>query len=346
MKHNLSIIDADSIIYLVASRFKDVRVKSIALNALDDFIMDILKVTYAKEYFGFFGKMGGAKNFRYDVAKTKPYKGNRGDKADWYLYWEKIMKKHMENVWHFTPVEYVEADDMCTFYGTLYKGNPKYGKIIVCSPDKDLKQLGGIWHYDYWKRSSEYISETKGEQNLYRQCIEGDGTDNVQGLLGCGKTVAKAHVHQFNDANISKLPEATKQFFKTYLHETLPAKQLKSAEKVYLANHKLSFNISRYTKQTKAAALQLFRMGGQAFKPKDDDYYISQFDEMYELVYMLRTIEEINVFWKEYKVIIPVVEEYMDWGIIDSEKELLDAPIIEEDFTDTFDFLDDEFEDL
>jgi 5'-3' exonuclease len=349
MKHNLAIIDADSLIYLVASKYKTLKVRSSALNDLDAFIMDILKVTYSKEYFGFFGKINGKRNFRYDLAKTKPYKGTRGDKKDWYLYWEKILKNHMENVWGFTPVEYVEADDLCTAYAEKYKENHKYGKIFICSPDKDLKQIENTWVYDYKKRIFEFIDKVKAETNLYAQCIEGDSADNVPGLPKCGETAAKEFKKRYTEENIKDIRKDIELYFKEYLHVIYPEKLAKAAEKEYLANYKLTQGLKRFTKKTKNEALRFFNQGGKLFVPPNEDYYKIQFKEMYNLVLMLRTIKDIQKYWKDYKETKPIKEKYMDWDAIDKEKELIDYGLEDNEFADDVSFLSDDdidFDDL
>ncbi|MCK5788223.1 MAG: hypothetical protein KAH32_04465 [Chlamydiia bacterium] len=344
MKSALAIIDADSIIYLVASKYKEAKVRSSALNSLDDFIMDILKVNYAKEYFGFFGKIKGGKNFRYELATTLDYKGNRGDKEDWYLYWEKVMKNHMEQVWGFIPVEYVEADDMCTIAATAYVGNPKYSKVIICSPDKDLKQQPDVWIYNYKKRTTEYINEEKGLRNLYTQCIEGDSADNIPGIPGVGEKGANEFIASV--ANYKHLHKAVKAFFVEMHHTIIPEKKAKSAEKIYLANYKMSMGITRFTKATKLQALQAFPKGGKMFMPSVAKFGENQFDEMLSLVYMLRTPEELQAFWPGYKLPKPVKEKYIDWKEVDLELQLMEEGIEEEDFGDVEDLFEDDFAEI
>jgi 5'-3' exonuclease len=342
IKHNLTIIDADSIVYLVGYRFKDVRIKSSALNALDDFIIDILKSTYSKEYIGVFGKHKGAKNFRYDIAKTKPYKGNRPASPDWYIYWEKIMKNHMEKIWKFIPVEYVEADDVCATLANHYKNDPKYGRVFVASPDKDLKQIGGVWNYNYEKRSTKFITEREGDIFLYKQSLQGDGSDNISGAEGFGKkSIEKAFEHITDKTNLYKY---TKEIFKTWYHETLPAKQMKAAEKTYLINYKAINNIKRFNKKLKEEALQLFNKGGTIFKPSDKNYGENKFKEMLSLVYMLKTEAEIQLHWKDFKIFLPTVDEYIDWETVDQEKELIEGDALVDDFDEDFDFLNEDFD--
>lgn len=342
MKSNLSIIDADSLVYLVAVKYKTLKVRSSALNDLDDFIMDILTTTYSKHYFGFFGKINGKRNFRYDVAKSLPYKGTRGDKEDWFIYWEPILKNHMENIWGFTPVEYVEADDMCTAYAEKYKGDAKFNDVFICSPDKDLKQIEGTWVYDYKKRETTYIDVVKAQTNLYGQCIEGDTADNVQGLPGCGVKARDEFISLYTEANIKNIEKDTKQYYKEYLHETLPTKQANKAKKQYLIDYKAYKGIKRYTKKIKQEALMHYQVSPDMFRPDRDDYYLTHFNEIFTLVLMLRTLEDVKVYWKDYVEIKPIKEKYIKWEKIDQEKELIDFGLEDNTFADDVSFLSDE----
>lgn len=336
MKSNLSIIDADSIIYLIGSKYKLARVRASALNSVDEFIMSILENTYAKHYIGTFGKINGGKNFRYDVAKTSPYKGTRGDKEDWFKYWEPIMKNHMEKVWGFIPAEYVEADDICTFYGTKYKDDPKFGKVFICGVDKDLKQLGDVWHYNYRTHQSKFISEVEGDKFLYQQSVEGDSADNIPGVPGVGEITA---TELFKNVTGTVLKSYAISIFDEYINEIIPKNKEKAALNNYLKAYKIQHQIKRYTKSTKAAAMITFNAGG-IFKPPAG-YSTKLFEEMYALVYMLRTEEEIKVHWKDFIAIEPVKEKYMDWDKIDKNKELIDFGMEDEDFSDDITFLDD-----
>jgi len=348
MKYNLAIIDADSIIYLVGSKFKDVRVKSLGIKSMDDFIEDILKTTMSRYYVGFFGKIKGAKNFRYSIAETRGYKGTRPEKPEWFEFWEPILKKHMEMAWGFMPTEYVEADDMCTMYATKYEDSKDYDKIIICSPDKDLRQKGNVWIYDYRTREFEYISEVDATKNLAYQMILGDSTDNIPGLPGKGKVAAEEFINSLTHTNPSTILQAVKDYYKKYLHEEYPAKLVKTAEKTYLNNYKLSHGIKRFTKKLKNEALQYFNVGGKMFIPENTDFYKDYYDEMYALVYMLRTEEEIKDKWPGIKFVKPQKEEVMNWEAIEERHNLIhgdDAEILES-FDEDLGYLeDDEFDD-
>lgn len=345
MKYNLAIIDADSLVYLIGSKYKTIKVRASALNALDDIIMDILKVSYAKEYFGFFGKTNGAKNYRYDIAKTKPYKGTRPAKEPWYVYWEPILKNHMEKVWKFTPVEYIEADDICLTYAEVYKNNPNYLKIIVCSPDKDLKQMEDTWNYDYRNRIMSFIPAEVAVANLFTQCIEGDTADNIQGLPGCGKKAAEVFKTTITGFSYDKAKKATLTYYAEYLNVTLPIKQVKQEEKKFLIKYKEDNNLSRFNKDTKKAALAEFNKDGNLCIPKNKKAYIDLFDENLALLYMLRTITDIQKYWKTYIEEKPNKEIYMDWEQIDKDRELIDVGLNDNNFDDDEAFLTD-FDDL
>ena len=170
-EHNLTIIDADSLIYIIGASLDTVQLEPLGIMKLDEFIGDILIATKAKRYIGYFGGKGG-KNFRYAVAVTKPYKGNRKkEKPEWFEFWEPVLKAHMENVWRFQPVLNVEADDACTIAANKYRG--KYAKITIASPDKDLRQLGDMHFYDYGKQTENYISNEEGMRRICSQLITG-----------------------------------------------------------------------------------------------------------------------------------------------------------------------------
>ena len=331
VKTNLCVIDADSIIYIIASKYSRIKIKSAALADVDDFIADILKKTYSKEYIGYFGKIGGAKNFRYNIAKTKPYKGTRSEKEDWYIYWEKIIKKHMANVWKFIPVEYVEADDMCVIAATKFKKTGKYARVYIASPDKDLRQAGDTWFYNYGKRIEEFITKDQGLRNFYIQTIVGDTTDNIQGIFGVGSKGAHDIVNSVKDA--STLPEVVKAYYLKYYREIIPEKQRKKAEKNFLDSYKKAQGLKRYTKATKQQALAAFGQGGKFPVPSEEEV-MELFKENYALLYMLRTEDELAKYWKEYPKIEPVKDRFLDWEKIDQERSLVEADIEVEDFED------------
>jgi len=169
---NLVIIDADSIVYIIASKAKVLKLKAVGVKLLDDFIKDILISTKSNKYLGFFGKIG-AKNFRYDIAVTKPYKGNRKkDKEDWYVFWEPLLKERMEVYWGFIPVDKIEADDAVCIAANFYRD--KFNKVTVSSPDKDLLQIENMNFYNYFNATEFYCTADVAQQKLAIQMLMGN----------------------------------------------------------------------------------------------------------------------------------------------------------------------------
>lgn len=139
----------------------------------------------------------GKGNFRFDVAKARPYKGNRKKlKPHYYAY----IKAYLQAQWGAIVVDGMEADDALCIEQT---SRLHLRDTIICSRDKDLKQCPG-YHYT-WECSKQgswgprWVDELgeiqlKGPKKLigtghkffYAQVLIGDSTDTYDGLPGCG----------------------------------------------------------------------------------------------------------------------------------------------------------------
>ena len=177
-------IDADTLVYLVAYKFRESDDTEGALQELDNYVRTILNNTAATYYAGF---LGGEKCFRYQVAKTKPYKGNRPPSPDWYKKWSGPMKAYLRDEWNFQIVNGIEADDAVCIYQTWCRENDK--NSILSHGDKDLYQIEGN-HYDIRKHIRTYIDKITGLRNLYMQTLTGDASDAILGCKGVGKVGA------------------------------------------------------------------------------------------------------------------------------------------------------------
>jgi len=172
----VALLDSDIITYRVgfASEEED---EKFALARVKDLVFQIvyddLKCEDYKAY------ITGSGNFRHEVAKTVPYKGNRKDLKRPKHY--QAIRDHLERLGAI-KVEGMEADDAIAI--EAQKGN-----FWICSIDKDLDQLTG-WHYNFVKREKYWVTEWDGMVSFYSQILTGDRIDNVQGLKGIG--VAKA----------------------------------------------------------------------------------------------------------------------------------------------------------
>lgn len=150
--------------------------------------------------------MTEGRTFRYDVAKKKPYKGTRSSKKPWHF---DNLTTYLRDVLGAQIVTGIEADDQLAIDHVSSNGT-----TILCSRDKDLKQIPG-WFYSWElgqqpsfgpllitkEGSLEFtpaIPEKKRPAKLtgtgYKwfcaQCLIGDPTDNIPGLPGCGPVEA------------------------------------------------------------------------------------------------------------------------------------------------------------
>lgn len=150
-------------------------------------------------------------NFRYALAVTKPYKGNRKH-AERPFHYDNI-RAYIPARWDTIICDGYEADDGLAMYQTNYAKNGH--NTVICSRDKDLRQVPG-WHYT-WARggqeewgpefidvfgnldlSSRLVVPTNPDKRpytnykcrgtglkwFYAQCLMGDPVDNIPGLKG------------------------------------------------------------------------------------------------------------------------------------------------------------------
>ena len=122
--------------------------------------------------------MSGPNNFRYDIAKTRPYKGNR-DQAHRPTH-EGAIRDYLKSIWHTEISDGQEADDLL---GIALTQNPD--DAILCSIDKDLRMVPGQ-HYDFIKKEGFVVTPDEAMSNFYRQLIIGDSTDNIVGIPNAG----------------------------------------------------------------------------------------------------------------------------------------------------------------
>lgn len=198
--NNLSIIDGDSIIYLSCYN-KDMELFTKTHNdvfkCIDNYIKDILVKTESIHYTGFLSDG----SFRYDIAKQKPYKGNRStlEKPKYFS----LAKSYLIDEYKFKIVKPYEADDLCIMSATTLNSLGEYNPII-CTPDKDLKQIAGTF-YNYKKQELVTITREEAYKNLWRQVLTGDSGDNIQGVKGLG------------DVRANKILENSKDYASTVL---------------------------------------------------------------------------------------------------------------------------------
>jgi hypothetical protein len=169
-------VDADFLVYRIgfASEDDDEQyARSRATEWLTDMIYFDLKCEDYKAW------ITGKDNFRYQVAVTHPYKGNRRDLKKPKHY--EALRGHLERL-GAVVTDGEEADDAVGIESA--KGN--YWLVHV---DKDLDQLPG-WHYNPVKKEEYYVDEFQGLYNFYKQILTGDRIDAIVGLKGIGPVKA------------------------------------------------------------------------------------------------------------------------------------------------------------
>lgn len=142
----------------------------------------------------------GEDNFRYKVAKTKPYKENRRGKPKPLNFDE--MRQYLIDKYEHNITSGQEADDEM---GILAQEDI-HGNLIVSS-DKDMRMVPG-WHWemsadrkpyfvDLHENDIGYLKLIRKEGKspkifgtglawFYAQCLMGDTADNIPGIKGMG----------------------------------------------------------------------------------------------------------------------------------------------------------------
>lgn len=175
------LIDADYLIYAIGFTCEDASERT-AKNRLVETLENLVYVHLKADSYEAF--LTGKGNFRYDIAKTVPYKGNRKDTAKPPYY--KELRDHMVKRLGAVVVEGQEADDEVAI--RMSKEPDTYTLVGV---DKDLLQIPG-WHFNPSKDLEQYVDEFTAYKSFVTQLLTGDRTDNIPGLEGIGpKKAAK-----------------------------------------------------------------------------------------------------------------------------------------------------------
>ena len=197
------LIDADFLIYSVgfaSEEDSEKYAKSRLVETMEDMVYLHLK---ADSYEAF---LTGKGNYRYDIAKTVPYKGNRKDMKKPKHY--EALREHMVNRLGAVIVEGQEADDEVAIRMSV---DPD--KYLLIGVDKDLRQIPG-WHHNPHKAQTDYVTDFEGYKAFCTQLLTGDRVDNIPGLLGIGPAkAAKA----LKDAKTKE--DLLRQAFKVYVEK-------------------------------------------------------------------------------------------------------------------------------
>ncbi len=232
MEKKLLIIDADSIIWVIAYNFRNKKVKKMVELNVNKFISDLLTNSGATDYIGFYAsKDDDAKpNFRYDIYPD--YKSNRPPTPEFVKKWRPTIQEIFKEKWKFIPVEGMESDDAVGITYNHYKDD--YDEIIIATADKDLRQFACTF-YDFNKHEMTTIDDFTATYNLCFQMIMGDSGDHIPGIPGIGKVGAKKLLKEAKTAR--QLEIATARAYYSYWD-----KQKKAIEKEVLNDYESMLN--------------------------------------------------------------------------------------------------------
>ena len=182
--NKVAIIDADSLLYFEMGK----PTLEEAIQGLDNRIQEIIIKTDSDKFIGFLTK---GKCFRYDVAKSKPYKYNRPGAPKPPIFY--ALKAYIQqSPWNFKSFDGLEADDLVGLARTWNLEKGFATECVICSPDKDvLKQLPGK-HYNYQKAEFHETTDEEATSFLWKQVLMGDSTDGIPGIPGLGIKTADA----------------------------------------------------------------------------------------------------------------------------------------------------------
>lgn len=174
-----ALVDADILVYRFGFASEGDPAE-FALARLSEFLDNLQAMDGIDEVWGY---LTGSNNFRNEIAKTAPYKGNRV-MAKPYHY--QLLREYMERAWGFEVIDGMEADDAIGI--EAYRHEPD--ETIIVSIDKDLNMIRGH-HYNFVKEEKYFITEEEAIRNFYLQILTGDKIDNIIGLAGVGPVKSK-----------------------------------------------------------------------------------------------------------------------------------------------------------
>ena len=185
MNRGKVLIDGDIIAYRAAFSTQD-DLPQDAKEKVDSLMMYIFDETIELPFpskFEYQTYLTGKTNFRFDVAKSYPYKGNRqSSEKPRYLG---TARDHMVDKYSAVISVDEEADDLISKAAAELNNN-----CVVASVDKDMLQIP-CWHFNFMRGEWTKVDEWSGTKFFYTQILTGDAADNIKGIYGIGPVKAK-----------------------------------------------------------------------------------------------------------------------------------------------------------
>ena len=178
------LIDGDIIAYRAAFSTEQMGSQD-TRNKVDDLIQFILDSTVLFPEIGldYVVYLTGKGNFRHDIAKSHPYKGNR--KSVQKPRHLQTARDHMESKYQAIISKGEEADDLIAKEAARLEYH-----ACVASIDKDMLQIP-CWHFNIVRGDYLKVEPYGGIKFFYTQILTGDTADNIVGLWKVGPVKAK-----------------------------------------------------------------------------------------------------------------------------------------------------------
>lgn len=219
-----ALIDADSLVYIIAWNHRESSSEQDVKQSCDNFLRDILTLTGAQDYIGVFSPPSDV-TFRAEQYKYAKYKGNRPEKPEFVKLWEPIIKGYYTEKHGFFTDPDLEADDVVAGIFEMLQINCRHKDElpVICSPDKDLRQIFGK-HFDYRAKLTEdspnnpivIVSPEEAFWNFWTQMLMGDEGDNVAGVPGLGPVKAKKIIDALREEDALMVKPTVMSYYTKY----------------------------------------------------------------------------------------------------------------------------------
>ena len=176
----LALIDADSIYFRIAcvtKKQKDIR--SGINHTMKEIEKEVMMATF--EDVTMMVAVKGRGNFRKDLYPE--YKAQRKELEEDMKAALNYGHQYMVDKWGAVQADGMEADDLVSIWA--YEARAAEQQYVICGIDKDLLQIPGN-HYNFGKKTNDFIDDDTANLNLMLQCLTGDSTDNIPGIKGIG----------------------------------------------------------------------------------------------------------------------------------------------------------------
>lgn len=181
---NTLLVDGDIVAYRAAFSVGDLgypwEVEAKVDDLMDYIIGETLVFSNGSDYTTY---LTGKNNFRYDIAVTAEYKGNR--KASSKPVMLPDARRYLVESYRGRIVNGQEADDAIAIEAT--KNDPE--TTVVASVDKDMLQIP-CWHFNFVTGDWAFVDKEMGLKSFYKQILTGDAADNIKGIYRVGPVKA------------------------------------------------------------------------------------------------------------------------------------------------------------